>query len=95
MAAYFSNLAWKIPWTEKHGRLQSMESQSWTHTVAATDRAEAQPRGATPRPSSGEATESARLQQCRRAKRSYSTLKVRRGDSSKVRSSGCALLKQL
>ena len=35
-----------------------------------------------------------RLRGCRRAERSYSTFKVRRGDSSKVRSSGCALLEQ-
>jgi len=27
MAAHTSILAWKIPWTEKPGRLQSMESQ--------------------------------------------------------------------
>ena len=27
MAAHSSTLAWKIPWTEEHGRLQSMGSQ--------------------------------------------------------------------
>ena len=27
MATHSSTLAWKIPWTEKLGRLQSMESQ--------------------------------------------------------------------
>ena len=27
MAIHFSTLAWKIPWTEERGRLQSMESQ--------------------------------------------------------------------
>ena len=27
MATYSSILAWKIPWTEEPGRLQSMESQ--------------------------------------------------------------------
>ena len=27
MATYFSTLAWKIPWTEEPGRLQSMGSQ--------------------------------------------------------------------
>ena len=27
MAPHFSTLAWKIPWTEEPGRLQSMESQ--------------------------------------------------------------------
>ena len=27
MAAHSSTLAWKIPWTEKPGRLQSMGSQ--------------------------------------------------------------------
>ena len=27
MATHFSILAWKIPWTEKPGGLQSMESQ--------------------------------------------------------------------
>ena len=27
MATHSSNLAWKIPWTEEPGRLQSMESQ--------------------------------------------------------------------
>ena len=31
MATHSSTLAWKIPWTEKPGRLQSMGSQkSWT-----------------------------------------------------------------
>ena len=30
MATHSSPLAWKIPWTEKPGRLQSMRSQSWT-----------------------------------------------------------------
>ena len=30
MATHSSILAWKIPWTKEPGRLQSMESQSWT-----------------------------------------------------------------
>ena len=30
MATHSSTLAWKIPWTEKAGRLQSMGSLSWT-----------------------------------------------------------------
>ena len=30
MATHSSTLAWKIPWTDKPGRLQSMGSQSWT-----------------------------------------------------------------
>ena len=30
MAPHSSTLAWKIPWTEEHGRLQSMRSQSQT-----------------------------------------------------------------
>ena len=30
MATHSSILAWQIPWTEEPGRLQSMESQSWT-----------------------------------------------------------------
>ena len=30
MAAHFSTLAWKIPWTEEPGRLQSMRSLSRT-----------------------------------------------------------------
>ena len=30
MAAHSSILAWKNPWTEEHGRLQSMGSQSQT-----------------------------------------------------------------
>ena len=30
MATHSSILDWKIPWTEKPGRLQSMESQSGT-----------------------------------------------------------------
>ena len=29
MATHFSILAWRIPWTEEPGRLQSMRSQSW------------------------------------------------------------------
>ena len=31
MATHSSNLAWKIPWTEDHGRLQSMGSQRVRH----------------------------------------------------------------
>ena len=30
MAIHSSILAWRIPWTEKSSRLQSMGSQSWT-----------------------------------------------------------------
>ena len=30
MATHSGILAWKIPWLEEHGRLQSMGSQSWT-----------------------------------------------------------------
>ena len=30
MATHSSTLAWKIPWTEEPGRLQSMGSLSWT-----------------------------------------------------------------
>ena len=31
MATHFSTLAWKIPWTEEPGRLQSMGSQRVGH----------------------------------------------------------------
>ena len=31
MAVHFSTLAWKIPWMEEPGRLQSMESQRVGH----------------------------------------------------------------
>ena len=31
MATYSSTLAWKIPWTEESGRLQSMGSQRVEH----------------------------------------------------------------
>jgi len=31
MAPHSSTLAWKIPWTEEHGRLQSMGSQIVGH----------------------------------------------------------------
>ena len=31
MATHFSILAWRIPWTEEPGRLQSMGSQSVRH----------------------------------------------------------------
>ena len=31
MATHSSTLAWKIPWTEEPGRLQSMRSQSHGH----------------------------------------------------------------
>ena len=31
MATHFSTLAWKIPWTEESGRLQSMGSQRVGH----------------------------------------------------------------
>ena len=30
IANHSSTLAWKMPWTEEPGRLQSMGSQSWT-----------------------------------------------------------------
>ena len=30
MATHYSTLAWKIPWTEEPGRLQSTRLQSWT-----------------------------------------------------------------
>ena len=30
MAIHSNILAWRIPWTEDPGRLQSMGSQSWT-----------------------------------------------------------------
>ena len=30
MAPHSSTLAWKIPWTEEPGRLQTMGSRSWT-----------------------------------------------------------------
>ena len=40
MATYSSILAWKIPWTEEPGRLQSMGSQKvghdYTHTHTHT-----------------------------------------------------------
>ena len=32
MATQSSILSWKIPWTEKHGWLQSMWSQEWDTT---------------------------------------------------------------
>ena len=35
MATYSSILAWRIPWTEELGRLQSMGSQRVEHTEAA------------------------------------------------------------
>ena len=31
MAAHSSTIAWKIPWTEEPGRLQSMQSQRVGH----------------------------------------------------------------
>ena len=34
MAPYFSTLAWKIPWTEEPGRLQSMGSLGVGHDGA-------------------------------------------------------------
>ena len=30
IVTHSSTLAWKMPWTEEPGRLQSMGSQSWT-----------------------------------------------------------------
>ena len=33
MAPHFSTLAWKIPWTEEPGRLQSMGSQRVRHDL--------------------------------------------------------------
>jgi len=34
MATHSSILAWRIPWTEEPGRLQSMESQESRHDLA-------------------------------------------------------------
>ena len=34
MATHSSTLAWKIPWTEEPGRLQSMGSQRVRHDLA-------------------------------------------------------------
>ena len=34
MATHSSTLAWKIPWTEEPGRLQSMGSQSVGHLLS-------------------------------------------------------------
>ena len=34
MATHSSTLAWKIPWTEEPGRLQSMELQRVGHNLA-------------------------------------------------------------
>ena len=34
MATHYSILAWKSPWTEELGRLQSMQSQSVGHNLA-------------------------------------------------------------
>ena len=31
MATHYSTLAWKIPWMEEHGRLESMGSQRVGH----------------------------------------------------------------
>ena len=36
MASHSSTLAWKIPWTEKPGRLQSMGSQRVGHDSATS-----------------------------------------------------------
>ena len=36
MATHSSTLAWKIPWTEEHGRLQSMGSQRVRHDQATS-----------------------------------------------------------
>ena len=36
MANHFSILAWRIPWTQEPGRLQSMGSQRVGHDLATT-----------------------------------------------------------
>ena len=36
MAPHSSTLAWKVPWTEEPGRLQSMGSLSWTQLSGFT-----------------------------------------------------------
>ena len=36
MAPYFSTLAWKIPWTEEPGRLQSMGSPRVGHDLVTS-----------------------------------------------------------
>ena len=167
MAPHSSTLAWKIPWREEPGRLQSMGSRRVGHDAVATGTLSTaersyptsevrgrsredpmpegwQPRRVTPRPRSGAAAESARLRRRRNSReeparvwgqgrrprgatscprpgwrpggatshqRSHGCtgtggprgaisrwrsgrLVVRRYPSSKVRSSGCAMLEQ-
>ena len=72
-----------------------------THPYMTTGKTIALTRRATPRQRSGVAAERSyptskerRLHGCRRAERSYSMFKVRKGDSSKVRSSSWALLEK-
>ena len=38
MATHSGTLAWRIPWTEEPGRLQSMRLQSWTRLSVPTIR---------------------------------------------------------
>ena len=42
MATHSSILAWRIPWTEEPGRLQSMESQRVGHNLATKQQKQTQ-----------------------------------------------------
>ena len=42
MATQSSILAWRIPWTEEPGRLQSMESQRVGHNLATKQQKQTQ-----------------------------------------------------
>ena len=45
MATHSSVLAWRIPWTEKPGALQSLELQSIEHDLATEQQNEANKQG--------------------------------------------------
>ena len=104
MATHSSTLAWKIPWMEEHGRLQSMGSQrvghGWATSLHLTS---SQQRGATSCSRSGAVAERSNARSkgqrlggggprgatpCSRS----GGVAMRRYPSSKVRSSGWALL---
>ena len=88
MAIHSSTLAWRIPWMEEPGGLKSMGSKRVGHDWATTLSLNELAGGAIPDYlRSGAAAKTSYptskkwlLHRCRRAKRNYSTFRVRRGD---------------
>ena len=81
----------------KHGHeeLPHAQGEGWRPRMPSCDGTGAAERSGAEAKGSYPTSKERQLGRCKRAERRYSTFKVRSDNSSKVRSSGCALLEQL